>query len=425
MRQIAAVMICMLALTLHAQVGVNDQYILSIITLKDKSDKPIPNKSVKIANPDGSVAVSGQTDASGEFKTKLKRGITYSVSFSEGGQEWYFDVPVSTDASATYFKTSCKILVDQGQGGTAVTKPLGDKNCELRIDLVKPDGTPIKAQKVSFSKISGEKIGDYFSNDAGQITLSLKQGLVMKMSTVIGTSTFSSNITVPFSDKSILEISLGSAADANPNDPNADKCKVNFSVTDDIGVAEGTAVVKVKLNGTLVYTGQTDIEGKCSTYLDQHNTYEVIVEKFGKTFNLKLEMPAESHLSEYDCSIKIKVVEEYVRTYTLDNVYFDVNKYELKPASYPALDQLFNAMKASPTMSIELAGHTDSDGNDEDNMILSQRRADAVKKYLTDKGIASNRILTKGYGEKVPLVENNSDANKAKNRRTEVRVITE
>lgn len=404
-----------------AQIGVNDEYILTTITLKDKSEKVIAMKNLAITNPDGTVAASGKTDVNGAFKTKLKRGVKYTVYFVEGGQDWYFEVPISTDPTAAYFMTSCKVLVDQG---AAATIPVSERTCNVVVEITSGD-KPMVGQKFSLENISGDKIGEYITDDRGQSSVKLKQGLKMVLRTTANGATYSSNMTVPSLDKTIFEIAIPVAGATNVPDENAGKCKVNFVVTDDIGVAEGTAVIKLKLNDQLLFTGQTDIEGKCTTWVEQHKIYDVFVEKFGKSFSLKLELPADSRLSEFDCMVRIKVIEEYTRTYTLENVYFDVDKWDLKPASFPALDQLYKAMNTSPSMTIELAGHTDSDGDDVHNMTLSQRRADAVKKYLTDKGISTNRILTKGYGEKVPLVDNNTDANKAKNRRTEVRVISE
>ena len=69
-----------------------------------------------------------------------------------------------------------------------------------------------------------------------------------------------------------------------------------------------------------------------------------------------------------------------------------------------------------------LAGHTDSDGNDQDNMVLSENRAQAVVDWLVEKGISSSRLSFKGYGETKPIVDNSSKENKAKNRRTELTI---
>ena len=80
-------------------------------------------------------------------------------------------------------------------------------------------------------------------------------------------------------------------------------------------------------------------------------------------------------------------------------------------------------MKRLSGTKIELAGHTDSDGSAESNLKLSQDRAAAVKAYLVSKGISASRIQTVGYGESRPVAQNSSEAGRAKNRRTEVRVI--
>jgi outer membrane protein OmpA-like peptidoglycan-associated protein len=76
-------------------------------------------------------------------------------------------------------------------------------------------------------------------------------------------------------------------------------------------------------------------------------------------------------------------------------------------------------------MKIEIAGHTDSDGEDETNIKLSQGRANAVMNYLINKGIASSRLTAKGYGETQPVAGNDTESGKQQNRRTEVRIISE
>ncbi len=109
-------------------------------------------------------------------------------------------------------------------------------------------------------------------------------------------------------------------------------------------------------------------------------------------------------------------------TFVLENIFFDVNKFDLKPASITELNKLKKILEENPSMKIELGGHTDSDGNDVNNQILSENRAKAVVDWLVKKGINKTRLTYKGYGETVPLVENNSPENKAKNRRTEVKI---
>jgi outer membrane protein OmpA-like peptidoglycan-associated protein len=104
-------------------------------------------------------------------------------------------------------------------------------------------------------------------------------------------------------------------------------------------------------------------------------------------------------------------------------VFFDTNKATIKPVSFPLLDDVAQALKDNPKIKVEVQGHTDSQGNDAFNMKLSQNRAESVKLYLVKKGISSDRMDAKGYGEDQPLEDNRTADGRAKNRRVEF-VIT-
>ena len=106
----------------------------------------------------------------------------------------------------------------------------------------------------------------------------------------------------------------------------------------------------------------------------------------------------------------------------LRNVFFDVNKFDLKPESQAELDKLVQLLNENPTLKIEISGHTDNVGKPAENLLLSNNRAKAVVGYLTSKGIAAARLTSKGYGETKPVADNKSDEGRAANRRTEVKV---
>jgi outer membrane protein OmpA-like peptidoglycan-associated protein/Tol biopolymer transport system component len=107
----------------------------------------------------------------------------------------------------------------------------------------------------------------------------------------------------------------------------------------------------------------------------------------------------------------------------LNNVFFDFDKSELKSASYGELDKLAELLQKSPQVKIEIGGHTDNVGDKKYNLSLSQKRADSVVSYLVQKGIASARLIAKGYGDTLPVAANDTEENKARNRRTEVKVL--
>jgi outer membrane protein OmpA-like peptidoglycan-associated protein/Mg-chelatase subunit ChlD len=109
----------------------------------------------------------------------------------------------------------------------------------------------------------------------------------------------------------------------------------------------------------------------------------------------------------------------------LINVYFDTGKAILKPASKKAIDIVYNMLISTPSMVIELQGHTDSRGDAKKNQKLSERRANAVRDALIKRGIDPSRIKAKGYGETQPIADNNTAAGRAKNRRTVFVVISE
>ncbi|MCU0445759.1 MAG: OmpA family protein [Microscillaceae bacterium] len=103
-------------------------------------------------------------------------------------------------------------------------------------------------------------------------------------------------------------------------------------------------------------------------------------------------------------------------------VQFEVNKAIILPVSFPILDELVKLLKEYPDANIALAGHTDSDGDDDSNLQLSKDRAKAVGDYLIEKGIAPDRISSTGYGETKPIDTNATPQGKAKNRRVEMKL---
>jgi OOP family OmpA-OmpF porin len=106
----------------------------------------------------------------------------------------------------------------------------------------------------------------------------------------------------------------------------------------------------------------------------------------------------------------------------LQGVHFDYDKATLKPESIRILDAAVNTLKNHPQIKVEVAGHTDSRGSEAYNQQLSERRAKVVYDYLVDHGIDANRLSWRGYGESQPIADNSTEAGRAQNRRTELKV---
>jgi len=118
-------------------------------------------------------------------------------------------------------------------------------------------------------------------------------------------------------------------------------------------------------------------------------------------------------LNPEDDVVKIGVV------YVMEDIYFDVNKTTVKPESEVRLNKVLKTLQTYSDISVEVSGHTDSDGSAKSNQILSEGRAESVKDWLVNKGIEARRISTVGYGEDKPVADNKTKEGKQKNRRIE------
>ena len=139
------------------------------------------------------------------------------------------------------------------------------------------------------------------------------------------------------------------------------------------------------------------------------------------TFNIELE------IESYDDAEDIVVEKEDGYTYIeLENIYFDLDRWEIKDEAARTLDVLVDLLKKYPRMEIELGAHTDSRATPSYNLALSQKRADAAMNYIVSKGVSQGRINARGYGESQPLVDcggNCSDVEYSINRRCEFIIV--
>ena len=176
-------------------------------------------------------------------------------------------------------------------------------------------------------------------------------------------------------------------------------------------------------NKRLISKLQTDESGNYLTTLPVGNDYAFNVNRKGYLFyseNFKLSDPSSD--SVYQMDIPLQPIEANA-SIVLKNIFFDVNMFELKPASQIELDDVVKLMKENPLISIQINGFTDNNGKASDNLLLSENRAKAVVNYLKLKGISPLRLSFKGYGESQPVSPNTTETGRAQNRRTELKVI--
>ena len=116
-------------------------------------------------------------------------------------------------------------------------------------------------------------------------------------------------------------------------------------------------------------------------------------------------------------TVNIQVTARPVREFTFEDVHFDFDRYSLRPEATRALDEAIATLQANPELNIEVEGHTCNIGTAEYNLALGERRATAVREYLTGRGIGANRLRTVSYGEERPKHDNGREETRRLNRR--------
>lgn len=139
--------------------------------------------------------------------------------------------------------------------------------------------------------------------------------------------------------------------------------------------------------------------------------------------NLDVRLPAGQKYAELERDLSLARLEVGA-TIRLNNLFFDFGRAELRPASRPELERVVRLLRTEPRLSLELAGHTDAVGSDSLNRDLSERRARAVQQYLATQGIEEWRTVVRGYGATVPLASNATEADRQRNRRVEIRILS-
>ena len=116
-------------------------------------------------------------------------------------------------------------------------------------------------------------------------------------------------------------------------------------------------------------------------------------------------------------TVNITVTRPPVRTITFEDVYFDFDRYSLRPEATRVLDEAVTALRENATLRVEIEGHTCSIGTAEYNLALGDRRANAVRDYLVSRGVAADRLRSVSYGEERPKHDNSREETRRLNRR--------
>lgn len=193
-------------------------------------------------------------------------------------------------------------------------------------------------------------------------------------------------------------------------------------------------LIDVEENKTLAKFESNETTGKYLVSLPSGKNYGLIVRADGYLFHSEnFNIPETAAYQEVVKNIDLKRVEVGSKI-VLKNIFYDYNKATLRDASKNELDRLIKLLEENPTLKIELSAHTDSRGGDKYNEDLSQRRAQSCVDYLIKGGIATDRLVSKGYGEQELIIsdteiaklkfEDEKEEAHQQNRRTEFKILS-
>ncbi len=195
------------------------------------------------------------------------------------------------------------------------------------------------------------------------------------------------------------------------------------------GEGAPVANVKIILSGPEVRTLTTDPTGKFADKDLKPGEYNARIEQDG--FLISVTPVVIKPREEADVSIKLMPVPKVAavkvkkdKIQIKDTIFFTIDTADIEARSEPLLTEIADAIMRNPeVLKVEVQGHTDDTGTTEYNVDLAQRRAEAVKSWLTKAGVERDRLIAKGFGREKPLAPNLTPANRAKNRRVEFMIL--
>jgi len=159
------------------------------------------------------------------------------------------------------------------------------------------------------------------------------------------------------------------------------------------------------------------------TTLTPGGNYAMNVYRKGYLFYSENFQPTASNVdSPFQIAAYLKPLKSD-QTIVLKNIFFDVDKFDLKKESYAELAVVVELLAKNPGITIEISGHTDNSGSADYNKQLSENRAKSVKQYLVSKGAGTERISVKGLGATQPIDSNDTESGRANNRRIEMKIV--
>ncbi len=213
-------------------------------------------------------------------------------------------------------------------------------------------------------------------------------------------------------------------ADPNPEMPDA--VLTMHGIVSDINsgkpLGADLVVTDLKTRQKVAVLRSDDQSGEYFVTLNAGRSYSITATRNDYVFySERFDVSASEKGRTVDNNIKLTPLANDAETRLL--VFFNTDKADLNDESMPELDRAAEFLQSNQDIKVRIEGHTDDVGEDNYNMQLSQRRADAVKSYLVTQGVEQKRILTAGYGKTRPKVKNTTDEARSQNRRVEMKIM--
>jgi outer membrane protein OmpA-like peptidoglycan-associated protein/tetratricopeptide (TPR) repeat protein len=183
-------------------------------------------------------------------------------------------------------------------------------------------------------------------------------------------------------------------------------------------------IIDLQSNQPVYQDYSNDKDGGFLATLTSGKNYGLNISKSGYMFySENFSLVGYKTKNPFNISVSLSPIDVGSKV-ILKNIFFDTNKFDLESESKAELQKLIEFLTVNPDIHIEISGHTDNVGPNQINQTLSENRARSVYQYLVNKGVVSSRLVYKGYGETQPIAPNDTDDNRAKNRRTEFKIMS-
>ena len=208
---------------------------------------------------------------------------------------------------------------------------------------------------------------------------------------------------------------------AQNSEINSDLARTTITIKNEFNIPYPNTRILIK-GSTKNYTFISDVQGNGIIDLKKGEEFRVSCFVNGEEFKFDEVIYIEKNKNIISANIDLQF-DLYESIFEIKNLNFKTAKYNIEEKYFQELDNLKSLLVNENEIKIEIAGHTDNNGSELANQLLSENRAKSVKSYLVKNGIDKLRINCVGYGEKQPIADNNSKQGREKNRRIEIRIL--